>query len=301
MHEDAETEGRPFLDTGLDFSVEEFDPDEKAAMLAWYEDVHNYGGLDLAPFARFWIENDPGGFKRLKRHLLTLDEAVEGVALPVSVGVLLFVHTYTAIGNGKGAFYEIVAARALGINRREVLEVVRSASLFGGPVGMNPLSEVIGRYFEEWVDDSPTGSPWPDGWTGDVGRFRSGIDHATNELLPGELDLIVRWHESVYGEVPSHLPRLAVLHPTALKTQLIRQEAIVTGDLPAQVIPLLHLHLAVARMQPTMIRRAVQMARSLGVRRHQVVSALFWASVAGGSLVLEQAYGAIDDILDEMA
>jgi hypothetical protein len=41
-----------FLDTGLDFSVDEFDPVEKAAMLKWYADVHDYKGLDLAPNCR---------------------------------------------------------------------------------------------------------------------------------------------------------------------------------------------------------------------------------------------------------
>ena len=297
---DADARDRPFLDTGLDFSSEAFEPEEKAALLAWYEEVHSYGDLDLAPFARFWIEHDPGGFKRLKRHLLTLGETDAGVALPVSVGVLLFVHTYTAIGNGKGAFYEIVAARALGVTRRETLEVVRHASLFGGPVGMNPLSEIIGDYFDEWPDHAGAASTWPAGWSRDVDGLRSGIDHSSNDLLDGELDLIVEWHERMYDEVPSHLRPLARLHPRALKTQLIRQEALATGDVPVQLIPLLHLHLAVARMQPEMIRRAVQMARALDVRRHQVVSALFWATVAGGSLALEQAYRAAEDVLDDL-
>src|SRR5688572_14737835 len=111
--------GRAFLDPGLDFATDAFTAEEKAAMLAWYRDVHDYGELDLAPFARFAIEHDPGGFKRLRRHVMTFEEPSAGVALPTVAGVLMYVHAYTAMGNGKGALYEIIAVRALGVSRAQ--------------------------------------------------------------------------------------------------------------------------------------------------------------------------------------
>ena len=97
-----EVSGRDFLDPGVDFSGEAFSPDEKRALLQWYRDVHDIGDLDLAPFARFSLEHDPVGFKRLRRHVMTFDEPVEGTSLPLFIGPLLYVHTYTAMGHGKG-------------------------------------------------------------------------------------------------------------------------------------------------------------------------------------------------------
>ena len=63
---------------------------------------------------------------------------------------------------------------------------------------------------------------WPDGWALDVDRFRSGIDLTTDELLPGELELICPWYRRVVGDVPSHVELTARLAPSAYKTQRAR-------------------------------------------------------------------------------
>jgi hypothetical protein len=295
-----EQEKRSFLDTGFDFSHEEFEPAEKEAILKWYAEVHDYQGLDLAPFARFWIDTDPGGFKLLKRHLLTLEESRDRVSLPVAAGVLMYAFTYTALGNGKGAFYEIIAARAVGATKAQIVELVRIAALFGGPIGLNPLAARIGDYMDEWTEDGDQPIEWPAGWAPSVEAFRSGIDFGTDDLSAGELDLIAEWHERMHGEVPDHVRVVAELHPTAYKTQRIRQEAAITGALPAQLVPLLMLHLGVVDLNPTLIRRSAQMARALGVRRHQVVSTLFWATTGGGEWKLEQALEPCRDVLSEL-
>ena len=292
---------RSFLDTGLDFSTEDFDPDEQAAMLAWYADVHDVGDLDLAPFARFWIKNDPGGFKRLKRHILTLESEAGGVTLPVAAGVLMHVFTYTAIGNGKGALYEIIAARTLGASKPEILETLRLAALTCGPSGMNPLGAIAEGYMDEWTEHDATGLRWPVGWAPDVGAFRSDLDPSTDELSDEEVARVVGWHERMHGEVPVHVATLARLHPTAYKTHRLRYELAFTGALPAQLVPLLDLHLAVNRRWPEAARRAVQMARALGVRRHQVVTTLFWGASSGGEAALEGAVAAVADLLDDMS
>jgi hypothetical protein len=292
---------RSFLDTGLDFSTEEFDPEQQAAMLAWYADVHDVGDLDLAPFARFWIKNDPGGFKRLKRHILTLEDEIDGVSLPLAAGVLMHVFTYTAIGNGKGALYEVIAARALGASKAEILETVRLAVLASGPSGMNPLGDIAEGYFDEWTE--PDGPPleWPSGWAPDAGAFRSGIDPSTDELSDDEMARLVAWHERMHGEVPVHVTTLARLHPRAYKTHRLRYELAFTGALPAQLVPLLDLHVAVNRRWPDAARRAVQMAQALDVRRHQVVTTLFWGAASGGEAALERAASAVADQLEGLA
>ena len=292
-HDDA----RSFLDPGLDFSTETFEADEKAALLEWYRDVHDYKDLDLAPFARFFVEHDAGGFKRLRRHVMSLEDARDGVSLPTVAGVLMYVHAYTAMANGKGALYEVIAARALGASKSQALTTLRLGAQFGGPHGMNPLGELAMEYLDEWTDDGPATIEWPAGWAPDDGVFRSGIDPAGEELSPDELDLVREWYRRMYGEVPAHVEVLAELHPRALKTHQLRFELAPLHDLPAQLVPLYRLHLAAMRLWERPMRRSAQMARALGVRRHHVVSTLFWAAVYGGDAVLETAVTSIGDLL----
>ena len=59
-----------------------------------------------------------------------------GPALP------MWVYTYTALANGKGALYEIIAARELGGLRAEVIETIHLAALMAGLLGMNLLGEI---------------------------------------------------------------------------------------------------------------------------------------------------------------
>lgn len=132
---------------GLDLSTDDFTEEEKERMLKWYREVHDHGDLDLAPFSRFMLEHDPTGFKRLRRHLITLEDELDGPPLPVAAGVLMFVHTYIVLGMGKGALYEIIAMRELGASRDEVMETVRLAALHGGPRGINALAEVA----DDWT------------------------------------------------------------------------------------------------------------------------------------------------------
>jgi hypothetical protein len=263
-------------------------------VLAWYSELHDHGDLDLSPFARFGVEHDPVGFKALKRHV----EALGRTALPVGPMVLLWVYTYTALGNGKGALYEIVAARALGASKAEVLETVHLAALVAGPLGLNPLGELAHEYMLEWEDDGRSRLEWPEGWGPDVALFRSGIDLGADGLTDAELELLRAWNRRLYGEVPPSVELAARASPAAYKTQQARVEKAVEGALPAQLIPLLSLHLGAIRQTRVPIRRSLQLARTLGVRRAHVESTLLWAAVYGGDVVLEAALDAGGDLLD---
>jgi hypothetical protein len=290
-----------FLGMGLDLTTDAFTAEEKERTLAWYREVHDHGELDLAPFSRFMLEHDPVGFKRLRRHLIALEDELDGPALPVAAGVLMFVHTYIVLGMGKGALYEIIAMRELGASRAEIMETVRLGALHGGPRGINALAEVAGDYLREWHEDVATESriAWPDGWAPDVQRFRSGIDLGSDELEPGEADLVRDWYRGLLGEVPPQVDFLARVSPRAFKTQRARFETTVTGALPAQIIPLLSLHLSAVRLWPEPLRRAVQTAKALGVRRGELIAALYWAGVYGTDIVMETAMGAAGDILED--
>jgi hypothetical protein len=278
-----------FLGLGLDLTTDAFGVEEKERVLAWYREVHDHGDLDLAPFARFMLEHDPTGFKRIRRHLLTLGDELDGPSLPHAAGVLMFVHTYIVLGMGKGALYEIVAARDIGVSRVEVNETIRLATLYGGPRGINALAEVAEDYLRAWDDDTPSRVAWPGAWTHDIEPLRSGIDLATDELEPGELELLRAWYLRTYGEVPPHVELLAELAPRALKTQRARFETAVTGDLPVQMVALFAVHTSAVRIWPQPLRRAMQLARALGLRRGEVAAALFWAAVYGGEATLEAA------------
>jgi alkylhydroperoxidase/carboxymuconolactone decarboxylase family protein YurZ len=288
-----------FLGMGVDLSTDTFTAEEKARTLEWYREYHDHGELDLAPFARFTIEHDPTGFKRQRRHVIALGEPVDDAPLPLAAALLAFIHTYIVLGMGKGALYETITVRGLGVSRAEILETIALASLHGGPRGINALAEVADEYLREWPeDDGVSGIDWPDGWAPDIGAFRSGIDLGSDELLPGELELLRDWYRRAYGEVPAHVDFLARVAPGALKTQRARFETAVRGALPAQLIPLLSLHLSAVRLWPKPLRRAVQLARALGVARGQVVTALLWAAVYGADIVMETAFDAAGDVLD---
>jgi alkylhydroperoxidase/carboxymuconolactone decarboxylase family protein YurZ len=285
-----------FLGLGLDLSTDAFTAEEKERVLAWYREVHDHGELDLSPFARFMLEHDPVGFKRIRRHLLTLGDALDGDPLPHVAGVLMFVHTYVVLGMGKGALYEIIAARELGASRAEVMETIRLATLYGGPRGINALAEVADDYLREWDDDG-AGSriDWPTAWTHDVAQLRSGIDLTSDALEAGELDLLRAWYLRMLGEVPPYIELGAAIAPRALKTQRARFETAVTGALPVQMVPLFALHVSAVRLWPQPLQRAIRTAKALGLRRGEVVAALFWAAVYGGENVLEAASSAIEE------
>lgn len=287
-----------FLGAGIDFTTDTFTAEEKARTLAWYREHHDFGDLDLSPFARFSIEHDPAWFKRLRRHIFSFDEPGEEPPLPLAAGVLMYVHTYFALGMGKGALYEIVTMRTLGATRAEVLEALAFGAFHGGPRAINAFAEVGDDYLRRWdePDGTATRVAWPDGWAPDLDRFRSGIDLSSDELLPGELDLIRAWYRRTHGDVPAHVDFLAQTAPGALKTQRARFETTVRGAVPAQMIPLLALHLYAVTLAPKPLRRAVQTARALGVTRRQAVTALLWAAVYGGDAVMETAFDAAGDV-----
>jgi alkylhydroperoxidase/carboxymuconolactone decarboxylase family protein YurZ len=295
----APERGRDFLGVGTDFSTDTFTEDEKERTLAWYREHHDFGDLDLSPFARFSIEHDPAWFKRLRRHIFSFDEPGDEPPLPLAAGVLMYVHTYFVLGMGKGALYEIVTFRNLGATRAEVLEALAWGAYAGGPRALNAFAEVGDDYLREWAEpaDTPTRVAWPDGWAPDVERFRSGIDLSSDELLPGELELITNWYTQTYGDVPAQVQFLVRTAPAALKTQRARFETTVRGALPAQMIPLLQTHLYALTLAPAPLRRALQLARALGVTRREAVTALLWAAVYGGDAVLETALDAAGDVL----
>ena len=192
---------KSFLDTGLDWSSEGFTPQEKEQMLKWYAENHESADSHLSKFPAFWIEHDPGGFKRYRRYMIEIDTPRDGVVLPQAAHLLMYLYLYTVFANEKGILYLVINSRALGARRAEVVDVFRIAALAGGPFGINAAAELADEYLRAWPDpgDEP-GIPWPDGWAPRPEALRSGIDHGSNDLTDEEL-------ERLRGVVPRGLRR----------------------------------------------------------------------------------------------
>jgi hypothetical protein len=109
-----------FLDPGFDFGREDLDPEEAARYLEWCKRIHGEGDLDLVPFAEFFVEFDPKGLKRLRRHTGNL-------SLPAPAAVLMWAHTYCVLGFEKGVLYEAIASKELGVSRAEIVDVLSVA------------------------------------------------------------------------------------------------------------------------------------------------------------------------------
>jgi hypothetical protein len=273
-----DAEANQFTETGLDFDVEDhFTDEERIRLLNWYREVHGAGDLSLVAFAPFLIEFLPAEFKLSRRHLSSIPRPHNETTLPDLALILCYLHSYIATSYANGILYQLISARRLGASRALVMDVLRYAYLSAGPRGMNAVAESSEEYLRQWDDNEPpeVDVRWPDGWQPDPMVFRSGIDLTTTRITEHEIALISRWHQDMHGVYPQHVQLFATLHPEAYKLQRIRYERSVGTVIPAQLVPLLTLHLATMLMEKTVMRQAVHQARVLGCRRHHVVQTLF--------------------------
>jgi hypothetical protein len=283
-----------FLDPGLDLAEEALSPEEAKRYLAWCARVHGEGNLDLVPFAEFFVECDPGGLKYLRRHTAQ-------IGLPIEAAVLMWAHTYCVLGSSKGVLYEVIAARELGIDRSQMIDVLRCAGYVAGPYALNAAGELTLPYLRSWpTSEKSSADPvWPSGWAPDPDAFSAGIDHATDNLTDLELTRIVEWHESTYGEMPASLRLAAESNRAAYKLARIRFERIACSSLPAQLFPLLLLHSAVVRDRAVEAKRALQLALSVGVEWAVLLKVAHWAAVLGGEVALERALQVFVEVEDQ--
>ena len=119
--------GGSFLELDVDFRTDDWTPRERDLMLAWYEANHEEGDSQLSRFAEFTIEHNPGGFKRYRRFIATIDTEIDGTALPQGAHLLGFLYSYILLGYEKGIVYCAINLRRLGHSRAEVADVVRGA------------------------------------------------------------------------------------------------------------------------------------------------------------------------------
>lgn len=274
-----------FLDPGLDFSKESLSSEEAERYLAWCARVHGEGNLDLVPFAEFFVECDPAGLKYLRRHTAQ-------IGLPIGAAVLMWAHTYCVLGSAKGVLYEVIAARELGVDRSQMIDVLRCAGYVAGPFALNAAGELTLPYLRSWTVAARSSKDlvWPSGWASNAEAFSAGIDHSNDDLTDVELARVLAWHESTYGEVPASLRLAAESNPRAFKLARVRFERIPRSSLPAQLFPLLLLHTALVQDRAVEAKRALQLAQAVGVEQGLLLKVAHWAAVLGGEAALERAF-----------
>ena len=245
------------------------------------------------------MNHDPASFKRLRRHLFALGREPEDRPLPIAAAVLLYVHTYTVLGNGKGTLYEIVAARALGVTRAQMVETLALATLQGGPLAVNAFAEYCDEYIARVA-----GGRGRRAVARRLGarcrrpplRHRSRHGHARGGRARADPRLVQR----TTGSVPAHVDLLAERGSRRAEDAAgpLRDRRARRAAGPARPAPRRSTCSAI-RLQPTPLRRSLLLARSLGVRRGEALATLFWAAVYGGDVVMETAIDSVADVLAE--
>lgn len=282
-----------FLDPGLDYSTDELTEAEAAGYLNWCRRVHGEGDLELVPFAEFFVEYDPKGLKQLRRHTGAL-------SLPIEAAVLMWTHTYCVQGFAKGVLYEVIAARELGVSKQEVVQVLRCAGYFGGPLALNAAGELTLPYLREWqAGNEEETVTWPPEWVVEDDPFASGIDHSITELLPGEFEKIRDWSESVYGEMPESWTLAAKYNPAGFKMSHVRFEGLTGNVLPPQLVALLALHTSSQMRWSTGVSRALALARFTGVDLETTAGVLHWSAAVGGEWLLDDGFAELSRSLNE--
>jgi hypothetical protein len=258
-------------ETGLDHTdPDAITTDEAEALNAWYAETHGEGNNDLTRFVGLLVEHCPGAFKRYRRNSDVVRSTAE--RLPLRAVGLCFLHSYIALGRQRESFYEVIAARAWGASKREVLGTIELAFLEAGPIGLGALAEVAERYVRDWPESSAEpGEPWPSAWRSDAAAAPASAPYA---------EFLARWR-----------PELA--EPLRDRSE----HAVASCGLPVQMIPLLRLHTATIRRQRATIRRAATEALALGVAKTQVLEPVLFAFLYADQETMNIAAGELDVIL----
>src|SRR3989442_12096 len=213
------------LETGLDFTREQFTPEEANGLVKWYQETHGEGDMTLNLFADYLIKYDDGGIKAFRRNAIELARPdASGDGLPPVFFNLLYLHLYAVLFREKETLYEIISCKVLGVSKAEVLDTIRLAYITGGPSGINAIAERGRRYLDDWDDDSPPVLTWPQDWSRSGETLSAGMDVASAELSSDEAANLRAWHERTSGSVPPYVGFLEKHAPTVLKTMRLRTE-----------------------------------------------------------------------------
>jgi hypothetical protein len=203
---------------------------------------------------------------------------------PLADGVppnMLFMHYYAIKGFTRGVIIEIEFGHH---TKDEVGEALAVALMHSFGMGLFTVAPEVQEYLRAYPGPAKTVS-WPDGWAPDPEFFRAGLDFSTLELLPGELERIELWYETVAGEVPRFVRFLGEFGPNVLKAYRNRFENTLRV-LPKQAYPWLQVNYHALVGNEEGLRDNVLLAKGFGLTKDQVVDALLWAMLYGGVEVM---------------
>jgi alkylhydroperoxidase/carboxymuconolactone decarboxylase family protein YurZ len=221
----------------------------------------------------------------LKRYRLWTNAQLRGAdlehPLPTTSPIFTIVsgHYYITEGYDEGIVADILALRARAARKAEVAHMLALGWFHGGNIGINRTARLADAYMRAWdPDDGAAGLTWPDGWAADPDVFRCGIDFERGEpLRPNELAAIENWHRRWEGEVPAYVGFLAKYFPTALRAYRARFETAMDGALPSQMVALVQIDVAAKWRRAEAVRRALHLAKKLGITRDQAVQMVAYA------------------------
>ena len=246
----------------------------------------------------FWLEFRPDVLKRHKartRHFRTTQEPDRPL-----VQILAAIHRYTTTAFAEGVAYEIRLAQSLGATRTDILDTLSVAWIHAGHRGMYAAA-AYRDYLRAYEDPEPVdASRFPDGWEFDASAFDSGMDFASREATPEDIDALRGWYVRTLDEVPPHVDLLATHRPGLLKAYRDRYEHAIRDSLPKQMLPYLLLNHNMARGFRGGIRENVLLGRALGMSREQILDAACFAVLDAGINALDLVEDAAGDVLAAM-
>jgi alkylhydroperoxidase/carboxymuconolactone decarboxylase family protein YurZ len=261
-------------------------------------------GHPQRPFQSLMFEIRPDVLKRHRLHNNVM-MAGSGLGEPMPrtapIFSLVWGHWYTTTGDGVLTMVDIAAARERGATKAEVAHWLALASFQNGNTGFNTAGWIVERYMRAWdADDGAPGLPWPEGWRADPDVFRSGIDFTDFDegRADEELELIRDWYRRWQGEVPAFVDLFGKHFPLVLRAFRARYETVMDGALPAQMVVLLQLDLAVKWTEPDAVRRLLHMAKAVGLTKDQVVQEIAFTQLLLGDLRMDAALTGVDEILE---
>jgi hypothetical protein len=283
------------LKVGVDWMAphDDFTREERDAVVSWYNRYHGDGNLDLAAFVPFWVDNDPGVFRRFKRWVESQHD--HPGRLSSAATQLILMHNYTIIGYQQGALYELIGARMTGASKAQVLEALSFAWLQTGPPGMTPVAEICMDYVKDWTDEPPADQArlWPEGWSPDPSAFASGLDFSVQGITESEITSLKDWYLRNFGEIPQYVGYLAEHNPDGLKAYRARYEFSARGALPKQMFPLCSFFTAAYHANPRAMRWAAHQALLLGATKEHISALVCLVMVYAADLNMDTVVSAV--------
>lgn len=251
----------------------------------------HYGELPAA--VDFWLEHDQAVLRKYRQFAAARVAPETDESRQFSGFGFLEFNALT--GYVSGIRYNVFMWQELGLTREAVLEGVDLARLQVGSQAMQTIEQALSGF--RWIQ--PSAPPqFPDGWTSEPARLKSGLDFDSPGLTRQESSQLGDWYLHVCGEMPAWIRGALAEAPQRVKDyRAIFETAIKT--LPVQVVAYGLLHFNVIVGSGPGIREGLLLARGLGMTREQALETVFKGALYGGMAALSITQKVAGDVLEK--